>query len=161
PSQQAMRATLYALRDSLLLVDAARARIARDLGGASDAALRSRARVMSERCQAASHSAVAARDSVSASELPVRDSLRARESLVRALERLGADLDHCATEFEGLSRPEQAEELRGYGIGKGERVSQSIRRYQPAVQNYFEVALGTRYMPSLRGAGSIPSSTGP
>mgnify|MGYP003541641185 CR=1 FL=1 len=37
----------------LLLVEAASARIARDLGNASDAALRSRAQVMADRCRAA------------------------------------------------------------------------------------------------------------
>jgi hypothetical protein len=160
-AQATMRSTLYGVRDSLQQVDAARARIARDLRGASDAALRSRARVVSERCRAASITARLARDSVSVAGLPPRDSLKVRTALVDALASLADAMDRCETEFAGLTKPEKAEELRDYGIGKGERVGESIRRYQPVVERYFTVALGVRYMPVLRGAGSIPNSTTP
>src|SRR5690606_15341894 len=48
-----LRDELYRLRDTLTLVEAATARIARDLKTSSDQVLRSRARSVSERCQAA------------------------------------------------------------------------------------------------------------
>jgi hypothetical protein len=158
PAQTAVRSSLYQLRDTLLLVEAASARIARDLGTASDPALRSRARVMVDRCHAAIAQGDSARAVVAREGLPSPDPKGVRKELDRALEVLQGHLRTCATQFAELSDPAKAEELRGYGIGRGERVQKAIRDYRPTASRYFRLALGQQYWPNTAGAGATPSA---
>ncbi len=155
--QTSLRRTLYALRDSLQLVDAASARLVRDRAHASDALLGSRARIIAGRCAASSQMAVVARQAVVQAGRPTPDEHGARPGLERALTELKSQLDGCSTEFQALATPEKAQELRDYGVGKGARVQQAIRRYEPSVRLYFDMAIGDRYFPNLAGAGATPS----
>lgn len=136
---------ILALRDSLNFVDGAAERLPRDLKTASDAALRARAREISSRCAAAARSAVPARAAVAESPRPNPDPKRTRAELVDALSVLKAQLDRCVIEFEGLTAPEKAQELRDYGIGRAEKVQTRIRRYEEAVRPFSLAALGFQY----------------
>lgn len=155
--QLTVRDALYALRDSLTLVEAASARLARDLSTSSDQALSSRSRVISDRCQAALAQLRLSRDTVTTYALPQPDARKVRPALESVIRQLEVDLGNCVQEFSALSAPEKAVELRGYGIGRGQRVQQAIRPLVPVLQRYFSEGLGTAYRPSVRGAGSIPS----
>jgi hypothetical protein len=155
--QRSVRNTLYALRDSLQLVDAASARLARDREHASDALLRSRARFLSGRCRAAGQMVIVARELVTRAGRPAPDKHHALSGVQRALGELKDQMDRCATEFQDLTGIEKAAELRDYGVGRGAKVQEAIRRYEPSVQLYFLQAVGDRYFPNLAGAGATPS----
>lgn len=158
PAQTEVRSALYALRDSLLLVEAASARIERDLATASDAALRSRAHVLSGRCTVAQLQLDSARAVVAARALPAPDPRNVRALLDKALGALRTALTQCGTEFAALATPAKAEELRGYGIGRAKRVRLAIRDYRPSASQYFRLTFDQLYFPNVAGAGAIPSA---
>jgi hypothetical protein len=157
-AQTLVRTSLYQLRDTLLLVEAASARIARDLGNASDAALRSRAQVMTDRCRAAVVQIDTSRATVSRGGLPDPDPKTVRASLDQALGTLRGEMQHCIAQFTGLSNPAKAEELRGYGIGRGKRVLTAIRNYRPTASQYFRRTFNQQYWPNTAGAGGTPTT---
>lgn len=154
-TQIAVRDALYRLRDSLQLVDAASARIARDRVLSSDALLRSRASLLSTRCASAARTLAPTRSVITSAGLPQADPSALRAALLRSLDSLQVGLDTCTSEFQRLQAPKQAEELRDYGIGRGKRVQLYIRRHDAAVGPYFEVVTGSRYEANRRGAGSV------
>jgi hypothetical protein len=156
-TQLAVRASLYQLRDSLQLVEAASSRIARDRAGTSDASLRSRAQLMADRCR----SAVSQLDSTSAvlerGKIPNPDPASALPTLHQALKVLRAHLVDCTGQFTALTAPAKAEELRGYGIGRGLKVQAAIQDYRPTATMYFRTVFQQQYWPTTRGAGATPS----
>lgn len=157
-TQVAVRDALYRLRDSLQLVDAASASIARDRAMSSDALLRSRATRLTTRCAAAERTLAPTRSVITSAGLPAQDPRAMRAVLLRSLDSLEVGLQGCVTVFQRLQAPERAEELRGYGIGRGERVQAYIRRHDAAVGPYFEAVTGGRYEASRKGAGATASS---
>lgn len=157
-AQMTVRNSLYQLRDSLQLVEAASARIARDLKSASDMALQSRARVMADRCQAAAIQTDSTRSLLSRAALPEPDPNGVRIPMAKALDSLQARLKACVGQFNSLSEPAKAEELRGYGIGRGLKVQDAIQSYRPMASRYFRSAFNQQYMPATRGAGATPST---
>jgi hypothetical protein len=158
PAQSVVRDALYRLRDSLLLVEAGSARIQRDLAGASDAALRSRARVLAGRCTAATVQLDSSRAVVAAQALPDPDPRAARAALDKALATLRPALVQCASQFTELTQPAKADELRGYGIGRAKRVRDAIRDYRPSASRYFRLTFNQQYWPNITGAGATPSA---
>ncbi|MBK6422545.1 MAG: hypothetical protein IPI38_18880 [Gemmatimonadetes bacterium] len=158
--QTVLRDALYRLRDTLTLVDAATARIARDLRATSDPVLRSRARAVADRCSAAVRMVPVTRETLSTHPRPAPDPRRVREGMDRALVTLEAELKGCVTEFTRLSEHGQEAELRGYGIGRGTKVRTAVRAFQPAAESYFGSALGIRYRPKTDGSIPTPSATG-
>lgn len=157
-AETTVRTSLYQLRDTLLLVEAATARIARDLGNASDAALRSRAQVVAERCRAAVVQIDTTRATVSRGGLPEPDPKTVRATLDQALATLRGQMQDCIDQFAALSNPANAEELRGYGIGRGKRVLTAIRDYRPTASQYFRRTFNQQYWPSTAGAGNTPTT---
>ncbi|MEO8634613.1 MAG: hypothetical protein ABI587_04965 [Gemmatimonadales bacterium] len=154
-TQTAVRDALYRLRDSLQLVDAASASIARDRAMSSDALLRSRASRLMTRCAAAARVVAPTRSVITSAGLPAQDPKLKRAVLLRSLDSLEVGLQSCVTVFERLKSPANAEELRGYGIGRGEKVQSYIRRHDKAVGPYFEAVTGVRYEASRLGAGNV------
>lgn len=152
--QLQVRDAFYRMRDTLTLVDAAASRMARDLPTTSDQVLRSRARLLAERCQATANLVPATRAELAAGARPTRDPLKLRDQLDQALGELATQMTACVTEFHGLAVPAKAEELRGYGVGRAGKVQGAIRRYEPKVSRYFQPALGIRYMPRTAMAGA-------
>lgn len=154
-TQTAVRDALYRLRDSLQLVDAAAARIARDRAMSSDLLLRSRASLVATRCASVAKALTPTRNVITSAGLPKADRNALRATLLRSLDSLEAGMAGCVTEFRRLQLPEQAAELRDYGIGRGKKVQGYIRRHDAAVAPFFEVVTGGRYEANRRGAGTI------
>ncbi len=154
-TQTAVRNALYLLRDSLQLVDAAAARIARDRAMSSDLLMRSRAYLLATRCASAARTLTSTRSVITSAGLPKTDRLALRATLLRSLDSLDVGMAGCVTEFKRLQAPERAAELRDYGIGRGKKVQGYIRRHDAAVGPYFQEVTGSRYEASRQGAGTI------
>ncbi len=154
---QVVSDALYQLRDSLILVDAAGARIARDRAQASDASLRSRARLLADRCRTALTISDSTRATVARGGFPDPDPLASRTRLEQSIVQLKGKLTWCESEFARLSQLEQSEELRGYGIGRAAQVNRAVQSYTTEMASYLMKALGVRYNPRVRGAGSVAS----
>jgi hypothetical protein len=150
-TQSVIQRSVHSLRDSLTVVQAASARIARDIRTTSDAVLRARARQMAAGCSAASRASTSTRVVVIGANRPEPDPRGLRRGMEQALDELKAQLDRCVVEFQGLVTPARAQELRDYGIGRGLKVQQAIRRYELTVRSYFFGATGVRYLPGQRG----------
>jgi hypothetical protein len=146
---------MYRLRDSLVLVEAAGARIARDRAQASDASLRSRARLLADRCRSAATTSDSTRAAVTTGGFPSPDPKGNRTRLEESISQLKGKLTWCATEFTRLSEPEQGTELRGYGIGRAAQVNIAVQSYTSEMSAYLMAVFGVRYKPSVRGAGSV------
>ncbi len=159
PVQTELRDALYRLRDSLTLVDAATARIARDIRTTSDQVLSSRARVVAERCAAAAGIVPATRDLVTQRKLPAPDPRKIREQLEQGLTTLERELRRCHDEFTGLATRARAQELRDYGIGRGERVRRTVLQYQVHPATYFPAVIGIRYRPSTSQQSGTPAAS--
>lgn len=155
--QVELRDELYRLRDTLTLVEAATARIARDLKTSSDQVLRSRARIVSDRCQAAAATVGPTRTLVTARARPEPDPRKSRVKLTTALDTLELKLQQCTTEFAGLATPARSQELRDYGVGRGDRLREAVRAIDVALSLYYTTAIGTRYLPrGGRSGGIVP-----
>ena len=150
-TQSVIQRSVHSLRDTLALVQAASARIARDIRTTSDAVLRARARQLAGDCTAASRTITGTRAVVVSANRPKPDPRKLRPGMEQALDELKAQLDRCVVEFRGLATPEKAQELRDYGIGRGQKIQQAIRRYELGVRSYFFGATGVRYLPGQRG----------
>ena len=156
-TQGVIHNALYLLRDSLQYVEAASARFARDRNMSSDAVLRSRALTMAERCEAVVRITGEVKEVVVRSARPDPDPKGERPRYLGALDTLRRRMQECSTEFTRLAKPESAQELRDYGIGKGNRVGEAVRVYGAEITRYFYVSTGRRYQPYMRGAGVTPS----
>jgi hypothetical protein len=147
PEKKVVEVAIYQLRDTLNLVEAAGARFARDRQQVSDAALRSRARVIAERCRASVSISDSTQGTIKRQAQPTPDPRGLLKRIDKSIVDVRAKLLWCDKEFTRLSEPANAEELRGYGIGRAQQVSDLI-------QAYMRNALGARYVPITRGAGS-------
>lgn len=156
-TQSVIYDALYLLRDSLQYVEAASARFARDRNISSDAVLRSRALTMAERCETVVRITGEVREVVVRSARPDPDPKGERPRYLSALETLRRQMQQCSAEFTRLAKPESAQELRDYGIGKGNRVEEAVRVYDAEITRYFHASTGRRYQPYMRGAGATPS----
>jgi DNA replicative helicase MCM subunit Mcm2 (Cdc46/Mcm family) len=155
-TQIAVQQAIFQLRDSLKFVDAASARIARDLKMTSNQALISRGRHLSERCDAAARAVPTTLTVVTTARRPDRDPEGVRRNMEAALKEVADQMDRCRAEFGELATEAKVQELRDYGIGRGARVRGAIRRYEDVLRRYYAVVFGARYTPDLTGAGEIP-----
>jgi hypothetical protein len=129
-ARAALRDVLLVLRDSLSTIDAAAARLQRDFRQTSGASLLSRARMMHDAC-ARSVRTVA----------PTKEA-----ELVNALNRLRGVLSRCEADFAAMSRPGEAETVRGYSYARSEVVQGALRRYEETLREFF-AALGSGCRP--------------
>lgn len=159
PEAQLVSDAVYRLRDSLLRVEAAGARIARDRAQASDASLRSRAKLLADRCRLAAATSDSTRAAIARGGFPSPDPKAQLPRMEKATTQLKEKLTWCDTEFSRLSEPAQAAELRGYGIGRAAQVSAAIQAYSAEIVLYLDVGLGVRYKPSMRGAGAVATGS--
>lgn len=155
--QSVVHDALYLLRDSLQYVEAASARFARDRNMSSDAVLRSRALTMAERCEAVVRITAEVKEVVVRSARPDPDPKGELPRYLGALDTLRRRMQECSAEFTRLAKPEAAQELRDYGIGKGNRIDEAIQVYDAEITRYFHASTGRRYQPYMRGAGATPS----
>jgi hypothetical protein len=152
-ARAAIRDNLLILRDSLMTIDGAAARLQRDFRQTSGASLLSRARVMHDACARSVRTIPPTREAVLDARLsePIRS--KRRRELVQALDELRAALSRCEVDFAAMSRPGEAETVRGYSNVRAEVVQGAMRKYEQALREFF-AALGIYVSP----AGSNPRS---
>ena len=146
-ARAALREDVLTFRDSLRTIDAAAARLHRDYRQASDAVLRSRARVMTEACTRSLRNVPLARRAVRTSAASNDARRQTRRELLEALDRLNRVLARCQTEFSALSQPGQGEEVRGYGNDRAIRTQSGLREYERVLARYLN-AMGIRIRPA-------------
>jgi hypothetical protein len=149
-----VRDAIFVLRDSLSSVDAAVARLQRDMSTSSDAVLRSRVKVLSDACNRAARTAGPTLSVISSTtSVPSPDPRNVRAETERGLTSLRQAMGQCGTEFAALLPADKAEELRGYAVPRALRMQESIRTYERVIEEYFATA-GIKVRP--RGAGKDP-----
>jgi hypothetical protein len=154
-ARAALRDDLRMFHDSLSTIDAAAARLHRDYRQASQAVLRSRARVMTEACTRAVRNLPLARRGVQASQASNGARRQNRSELLAALDRLNKVLARCRTEFEDLSRPGQGEVIRGYGNNRAIRIQSGLREYERVLARYLS-AMGITTTPGGFRSTAVP-----
>lgn len=136
-----IRDALWRLRDSLLTVDGAAARLQRDYRATSDPALLARARFMTQACARSFKAVAPARSVVASADLSSKQKLHQQRSLLGALDSLRKALSACEAEFAAMSRPGQGETVRGYGNDRAGRVLAALRSYEHSLRGFLR-ALG-------------------
>jgi hypothetical protein len=155
PARTAVRDALLILRDSLNTVDGAAARLQRDFRHASGPSLLSRARVMREACARSVRTVPPTRNAVLEAKLLEPRRVKHRNELVGAMDHLRGALARCELDFAAMSRPGQAETVRGYGNDRAVRVQSAMRKYENALRGFFG-SMGIRVAPM--GANARPSA---
>ena len=135
-ARAAVRDALVILRDSLNAIDGAAARLQRDFRQASGPSLLSRARVMREACAGSARVVEPARNAVLGAKLSEPRRLKRRKELVAAMEHLSGALSRCELDFGAMSRPGQAETVRGYGNDRATRVQSALRKYETVLGSF-------------------------
>jgi hypothetical protein len=154
-SRAALRNALVVLRDSLITIDAAAARLQRDFRTASAPSLLSRAGAMRQACSRSVRTIPSARAALQAADLTHPRRRKLRQDLVTALDSLKGVLRYCETEFSAMSRPGQAEVVRGYGNDRAGRVQAGLRSYERHLRDFTQL-MGIRVPPA--GVPGTPSA---
>ncbi len=141
-----LRDALVGFRDSLITVDGAAARLQRDFRTASAPSLLSRARTMHDACVRSLRAMPPARAAVEAAHLTNPKRVQLRRELVVALDSLKGVLRYCETEFSAMSKPGQAETVRGYGNDRAGRVQAGLRSYERTLRGFLQI-MGIRVLP--------------
>jgi hypothetical protein len=150
-----LRDVLVVLRDSLITIDGAAARLQRDFRTASAPSLVSRARAMRDACARSLRTVPPTRAALQAAHLTHPKRLQLRGELVVALDSLKGVLRYCDTEFSAMSKPGQAEVVRGYGNDRAGRVQAGLRSYERALRGFLQ-GMGIRFLPL--GVHASPSA---
>jgi hypothetical protein len=145
-ARAAVRDALLILRDSLVTIDGAAARLQRDFRQASGASLLSRARVMRDACGRSFRTVPPTRQAVLGTKLSDPNRIKRRGELVGALDRLRGVLNRCEADFAAMSQPDQAETVRGYANDRAVRVQGALRKYEQSLRDFFG-AMGIRVIP--------------
>ncbi|MGE0351869.1 MAG: hypothetical protein AB7Q69_01410 [Gemmatimonadales bacterium] len=151
PARAQVRDGVLLLRDSLVTIGAASARLQRDMDHASDQVLQVRSRLMSEACARSARAMAAARGDILSYD--TSKSRTQRVQLERQMNDLRATLDQCESQFGGWSKPGGGEDVRGYAVSRALRVQESVRLYEGTVDSYLK-SIGIRIRPL--GAGPSP-----
>jgi hypothetical protein len=154
-ARAALRDAVVVLRDSLVTIDGAAARLQRDYQSASGPALVARARSMRDACARSRRTVPPTRDAVQAAQLSDQKKLARQRELVTALDTLKTVLGRCETEFAGMSQEGQGERVRGYANDRAVKVQRSIRSYEHALQPFLQM-MGIRVLPA--GSTRTPSA---
>jgi hypothetical protein len=147
-----LRDAMVTLRDSLITINGAAARLQRDYRTTSDAALTARAREIVRACARSIAVLPATREVVAAADAPAGARRRTQAGVLRALDSLQTTLTGCGTVFGELSRPGKGEEVRGYGNRRAEPILRALGDYDSAARNFF-MAWGI----DVRPIGARPS----
>lgn len=150
----ALRDAVLVLRDSLITVDAAAARLQRDFRQTSAASLLSRARVMHDACARSVRTIPPTREALLAAQLSERLRVKRRRELVNALERLRGVLNRCEVDFAAMGRPGEGETVRGYSYARSQVVQTALQNYEESLRAFL-TAMGI----SISPAGSIPKAS--
>ena len=152
PEQEAVKIEYLRFRDTLHVVEAATARLVRDMGRTSDAAMSSRAKTVQVGCAASIAMSDSARVRITALEGNANVQ-RFRTKLLESFGELQQGLQDCDKDFARLAQPENIEELRGYSMSRGAKLRAVIHRFNAASRDYLR-SVGIDVRPI--GAGANP-----
>ena len=155
-ARAALRDALLVLRDTLNTIDGAAARLQRDFRQASGPSLLSRARVMREACSRSVRTVPPTRRVVLDTKVSGKHRLKHRAELVGAMNHLNEVLTRCELDFAAMSRPGQAETVRGYGNDRAIRVQSAVRKYEGALRGFLGI-MGIKISPL--GADTAPPAS--
>jgi hypothetical protein len=147
-----VRNTLLMVRDSLITVNSATARLQRDYRHTSAALLTQRARTVAEACARSSRVLPSARDAISQLVSDERQLHRTREGFLQAIDSLRTAMDRCQAEFAAMAVPGKGEEVRGYGNRRAEPIIDALNGYDAAANSYFKT-----WQMDVRPLGARPS----
>jgi hypothetical protein len=145
-ARAAVRDALLILRDSLNTIDAAAARLQRDFRQASGPSLLSRARVMHEACAHSKQTVPPTRRVMLDAQLSDPARLKRRKELVEAMDQLAKALARCELDFAAMSKPGEAETVRGYGNDRAIKAQSALRNYEAALRRFL-AAMGIKVSP--------------
>jgi hypothetical protein len=154
-ARAALRDAVLVLRDSLITVDGAAARLQRDSRQTSGASLLSRARVMHDACARSGRAVPSTKETLLTAQLSEPARVQRRRELVKALDQLRGALSRCEVDFAAMSRPGEAETVRGYSYARSEVVQTALRKYEQSLRAFL-TAMGI-YL-SLGGSSPGASS---
>src|SRR3954452_8229092 len=141
-----VRDALLVLRDSLNTVDAAAARLQRDFRQASGPSLLSRARVMHDACAHSGQTLPSTRLVVREAQLSMPTQVQLRKEFVAAMDQLSQALARCELDFAAMSKPGEAETVRGYGNDRAIKAQSAIRKYETVLSRFLGV-MGIKVVP--------------
>ena len=159
PNRARVRDAVYILRDTLQPVLASIASLERDFRKTSPQLMTSRARTLVIHCAAAARNVAPTRAVVVETRVAGKSAVETRlkqaqhTRLQAQLDSLELSLTRCVTVFTRLSRPENAEEMRGYGNRRAQPLRKGILAYDEAVDGFFR-AMEIPHRPL--GAGPAP-----
>jgi len=122
-----VRGSLVVLRDSLLAVSVAAARLQRDYERTSTAALESRAQALQQACASAERALPATRAAIAGLASSNKGQKQSQRVTLKALDQLKPELSKCAQQFGEMSA--KGEEVRGYGVRRSEPVVKAVQEY--------------------------------
>jgi hypothetical protein len=149
-----LRDAVLVLRDSLITVNAAAARLQRDFRQTSAASLLSRARVMHDACVRSARAIPPTKETLLAAQLSVPVRIKRRRELVNALDRLRGVLGRCEVDFAAMSQPGEGETVRGYAYGRSQVVQGALQKYEQSLRQFL-TAMGIYVSP----AGAAPRAS--
>ena len=138
PAHVPVREAMLVLRDSLMTVNGAAARLQRDFRETSDAALTSHARGIANACARSVRTLAATRKTVAAAEADDRARLNTRAAVLRGLDSLASELTKCSDEFAAMGLPGKGEEVRGYGNRRAEPILKALYDYDATAARFFK-----------------------
>lgn len=94
-----------------------------------------------------------AREAVLAASISDPNRRKRRGELIGELDRLKSALARCEAEFAVMSRPGQAETVRGYANDRAVRIQAALRRYEQSLHGFLGM-MGIRLPPQ----GAAPRS---
>lgn len=133
-----VRDAMLVLRDSLMTVNGAAARLQRDFRQTSDAALTSHAREIANACARSLRTMVPTRKAVAAADAGDRARMNTRAAVLRALDSLSVEMTKCSGEFGAMAAPGKGEEVRGYGNRRAEPILKALYNYDATAMRFFK-----------------------
>jgi hypothetical protein len=149
-----VRRSLVVLRDSLLAVSVAAARLERDAQHTSAAALQSRARVLQQACASSLRTLPSVRTRIAGMTSASRGQSATQKATLKALDALKPELDRCVEQFGAMSA--KGDEVRDYGVRRSEPVVKAVRVYDARSAD-FARSHDIPFRPVGAGAGPLPS----
>ena len=137
PELEAVRLSLYEMRDSLAEVSAAISSLSQDLRRSSAAVLSSRARHLAKRCAAALPLVATTRASVTAAKPADWRQEQEQLRLLAGLDSMPRLLTACDSTFSAMGKPGNGEEVRGYGNAKAAPLNQRVNGYNAVMRGFF------------------------
>jgi len=150
-----MRDDYLVFRDTLRAIDAASARLNRDIRTASGALLLSRTRAVRTACSNALRGVDSARRDLLESPYAVRSPLRARNDVSKTQSELRLALSQCVAEFEQYADPARASAIRDTGTRSASDAVTVAKKFERAAEAFLG-SLGITVRPYGAGDGPNP-----